>query len=164
MYRSVRLRNHEGLEEIYAAHYPRLVAELTFIAGSRSAGEDCANEAFTRLVLHWNKVSRYERPIAWVRKVGYHLAVDEYRRRRRTVPLPETHDTHAEPSALGQYDIWEAVSHLPASHREILVLRVAHGLNDAEIAKELKVPIGTVKSRLSRARVTLRDHLGGTTP
>ena len=73
----MKLNNREGLAEIHAAFYPRLVGELTVVAGSRASAEDCANEAFTRLVLHWNKVSKYDSPVAWLRTVGYRLAVDE---------------------------------------------------------------------------------------
>lgn len=158
----VTVHDEQALEELYAAHYPRLVAELALVTGSVAAGEDCANEAFTRLVLHWEKVSRFERPVAWVRRVGYHLAVDEYRRQRRHGrrregdPEPEVQPDH------GDYaGIWSAIRDLPLAQREIVVQRAAHGLTNAEIADALDLPLGTVKSRLSRARTTLRTRLGG---
>lgn len=157
----MKLQNREGLAEIHAAFYPRLVGELTVVAGSRAAAEDCANEAFTRLVLHWNKVSKYDSPIAWLRTVGYRLAVDEYRRSRRQPAVPD-HEPSAGPSNdyPYQHEIWQAIRDLPASQREVVVRRAVHELTDAEIAEELAVPIGTVKSRLSRARSTLRSRLG----
>lgn len=157
----MRLRNRDDLEQVYAAYYPRLVAELTAVSGSRAAAEDCANEAFTRLVLHWNKVSRYDSPIAWLRTVGYRLAVDEHRRRRRLAPLldhePDAQTAHDQ---LRNREIWQAVLDLPLPQREVVVRRAAQDLTDAEIAEDLKLPIGTVKSRLSRARTTLRARLG----
>ena len=59
------------------------------------------------------------------------------------------------------FEIWRAVRDLPAAQREVVVLRAVHDLTDAEIANDLAVPIGTVKSRLFRARHTLRTRLGG---
>lgn len=157
----MKLNNREGLAEIHAAFYPRLVGELTVVAGSRASAEDCANEAFTRLVLHWNKVSKYDSPVAWLRTVGYRLAVDEQRRSRRQLATsdPEPAPSHIDDHPY-QHEIWQAIRDLPASQREVVVRRAVHDLTDAEIAEELAVPIGTVKSRLSRARTTLRSHLG----
>ena len=50
---------------------------------------------------------------------------------------------------------------LPAWHRNVVVLVDVHGYNYAEAAEMLRVPVGTIKSRLSRARLALRDHLLG---
>lgn len=157
----MKLHDREGLEELYSAFYPRLVGELTVVAGSRTSAEDCANEAFTRLILHWNKVSRYDSPIAWLRTVGYRLAVDEHRRSRRHPPLSD----HQSPTTTRidhphSHEIWQAIRELPAIQREVVVRRAVHDLSDAEIAEDLAVPIGTVKSRLSRARTSLRSRLG----
>lgn len=157
----MRWLDRDGLEELYAAHYPRLVAELTVVSGSRAVAEDCANEAFTRLVLHWNKVSQHDHPAAWLRTVGYRLAVDEYRRTRRHAPFVDLKDdprTAADPPR--NHEIWQAVLDLPTHQREVMVRRAAQSLTDAEIADDLDLPVGTVKSRLSRARATLRSRLG----
>lgn len=155
------LHDREGLEELYSAFYPRLVGELTVVAGSRASAEDCAHEAFTRLVLHWNKVSQHDSPIAWLRTVGYRLAVDEQRRSRRQLaasdPDPPARPVDDHPH---HTEIWQAILDLPAIQREVVVRRAVHDLTDAEIADDLAVPIGTVKSRLSRARTSLRSRLG----
>ncbi|MET4078682.1 RNA polymerase sigma factor [Janibacter sp. UYMM211] len=157
----MRLHDRDRLEEIYAAFYPRLVGELTVVAGSRSSAEDCANEAFTRLVLHWNKVSKHDSPVAWLRTVGYRLAVDEHRRSRRQTPTSEATDGAGPFSQQStRHEIWQAIQNLPAAQREVVVLRAVHDLTDAQIAEDLAVPVGTVKSRLFRARQTLRTRLG----
>ena len=55
--------------------------------------------------------------------------------------------------------MWAAVASLSEAHREAVVLRYAEGLSYEEIAQATSCPIGTVKSRLSRARAILRDRL-----
>ncbi|WP_376714153.1 RNA polymerase sigma factor [Janibacter limosus] len=165
VYRSVRRRDREDFEELYAAWYPRLAAEFALVAGSRSLGEDCANEAFTRLVVHWDKVSGYDKPVSWVRNVGYRLAIDEHRRQARPVPLPEVDpstatDQHATTGELQA--VWQAIRQLPPHQRAVLIRRAVHDLSDAEIGTDLDIPTGTVKSRLSRARSALRQIIGDT--
>jgi RNA polymerase sigma factor (sigma-70 family) len=53
-------------------------------------------------------------------------------------------------------DIVDAVARLPVSQRVVLVLRTREGLSEQEIATALEIPVGTVKSRLSRARAAFR--------
>ncbi len=151
----------DEVEQIYLAFYPRLVGELTVVTGSRDTAQDCAHEAFTRLVLHWTKVSNHNSPIAWLRTVGYRLAIGEIRRTGRLAPLSEHEpQPRLDHDQLRNREIWQAVLELPAHQREILVRRAVHDLSDAEIADDLTLPVGTVKSRLSRARTALRARLG----
>ena len=160
MYRSVKVEHRGDLEEIFSAYYPRLVAEMTLVTGLRAVAEDCVGEAFTRLVLHWNKLSRYEQPQGWVRRVAYNLAVDESRRRRRLGPLGEAAERQV-PEHTGELrEVWGAIAALPRSQREVLVRRVVDGATEAEMADELRVPVGTIKSRLSRARANVRHSIG----
>ena len=56
----------------------------------------------------------------------------------------------------GLVDIDDAVARLPVSQRVVLVLRTREGLSEQEIATALGIPVGTVKSRLSRARAAFR--------
>ena len=55
--------------------------------------------------------------------------------------------------------LWQALEHLPFDQRTVIVLREIDGLSYEEISFSLGVAIGTVKSRLTRARQTLRDEL-----
>ena len=93
------------------------------------------------------------------------------RARRRVVPLSPEHDAvaveprGADASANERSDraaIERAVSALPAEYREVIVLREVEGLSYAEISEVAGVPIGTVMSRLSRARQRLAFALGRT--
>jgi RNA polymerase sigma-70 factor (ECF subfamily) len=63
------------------------------------------------------------------------------------------------PSMLGAADVAQALHELPVEHREVLLLGVVEGFTCREMAAILSIPIGTVMSRISRARQALRDHL-----
>lgn len=151
----------EGFAAFYGAAFPRLVGYLTPIVGSRSEAEDLAQEAFVRLVPRWEKVSRYVDPEAWLRSVGYRLAVSRWRRLRtatlhlaRQAQLPESPAPNEDAVLVGA-----VLKSLSREHRQVLVLHYALGFSVEEIARELAVAPGTVKSRLSRARAAAQ--LGG---
>ncbi|HEU0129464.1 MAG TPA: SigE family RNA polymerase sigma factor [Mycobacteriales bacterium] len=138
----------------YEAAYPRLVGVLTLASGSRADAEEVVQEAFLRLIPRWSRVSRYDDPEAWVRMVAFRLARSRWhsaRARARAlvrlgappdVPAPDGH----------RVDVERVLATLPPRQREVLVLHHALGLPVDQVAAELGVPVGTVKSRLARAR------------
>lgn len=144
------------LEALYAGSFSRLVAVVGAVCQDRSAAEEAVQEAFVRLIGQWSKVSTYEDPEAWLRKValGY---VSKGRRKSRNGllaalrhgPPPDT----PEPSG-DRLDLRRAISALPRAQREVIILQDL-GLSIEQIAHQVDVPAGTVKSRLSRARAAL---------
>ena len=64
----------------FSGEYPALVRTLFFIVHNRERAEDIAQEAFMQLLIHWKKVSAYQRPDAWVRRVAIRLAMRSIRR------------------------------------------------------------------------------------
>jgi predicted RNA polymerase sigma factor len=72
--RAVPQRNE--FEDFYQASYGRVVALLLAVLGNRQEAEDAAQEAFTRALARWPRLSTYEVPEAWVRQVALRLAVD----------------------------------------------------------------------------------------
>jgi RNA polymerase sigma-70 factor (ECF subfamily) len=82
-----------------------------------------------------------------------------------SVPLDETHADQASTGGdfLQQLLIRRAFEALPQDQRSVLHLAIVDGFTCKEIAELLSLPMGTVMSRLSRGRVSLRDHLAGQT-
>jgi RNA polymerase sigma-70 factor, ECF subfamily len=153
--------------ELYAACYDRLVRVLTLVAGDRAEAEDVVQEAFVRLVPRWSKISTYDDPEAWVRSVAFRILSNRFRRARNAVvaarrsdELRRARDTDqvAEMSSDG-VDIARALALLPVGQRQVVVLHHLLDLPVDEIAHALGVPVGTVKSRLSRARSALAPLL-----
>jgi RNA polymerase sigma-70 factor (ECF subfamily) len=111
---------------------------------------------------------------AWLLAIvrNCHSTALSQKRRRAFVPLPEEHDAKdghvliadsADPQrasilADDARTLDELIAALPEDYREVLILREIEELDYREIAEVIKVPIGTVMSRLSRARVALKKH------
>ncbi len=102
----------------------------------------------------WDQGSGMDDPAGWVRRVAHNLAVSRFRRARRLVLGTGRVDGTIEFDQSGRA-VLDALAELPRREREALVLKHLVGLSVAEIAAELKVPEGTVKSWLSRGRTHL---------
>jgi RNA polymerase sigma-70 factor, ECF subfamily len=140
------------------------------IVRRHEVADDVAQEAFMRAhqALGTFDLARPFGP--WISRIAANLAVNHVRSpEAREEPLPEG---HAENPATGQGpldDVLEgearavlerALDHLPPEQRAVFVLRVMDELSYREIADALQVSLGTVMSRLSRARERLRQALG----
>ncbi|MBI2893562.1 MAG: sigma-70 family RNA polymerase sigma factor [Deltaproteobacteria bacterium] len=145
---------------------------LSRVLGARHASlvEDLAQETFLRAfrALPTFDARRPGRLSTWILTIASRLALDELRRRRAdSEPLESgarLHTSEASADAAAhrheiERAIVRAMNGLGADARAVFVLREIHGLEYAEIAAALQVDMGTVKSRLSRARVALRVAL-----
>ena len=148
-------------EGFYRAHYARLVGQMVAVVGDVHEAEDVVQEAFARASLHWSRVRGYHAPDAWVRRVALNYALSGLRRagyRRRVV---ERLAQRAEPvpaASAEVVDMVAALRRLPLRQREVLFDVV--GLPVEEIGRQLRLPVGTVKSRLARGRTALARVLG----
>lgn len=152
----------DGPARLYATTYVRLVSVLAVAAGSRAEAEEVVQEAFVRLLPRWSVVSRYDNPEAWVRSVAFRLLSNRHRRARvaRRVLGRSGPAEHSPPASAERVDVRRALAALPLAQRQVVVLHHLLDLPVAEIAAELGLPIGTVKSRLSRSRDALARLLG----
>ena len=148
-------------EEFYKACFDRLVGQLALVTGSLPEAEDLVQEAFLRAAARWPRLRHYDVPEQWVRRVALRLAINQFRRARRRGaalvrlgPPPVTPPASADALALDG-----ALRTLPIRHRQVVVLHYLLGLSVEEIARELVVPVGTVKSQLHRARRALARQL-----
>ncbi len=152
------MTENEGFDELYGSTREDLVRQLYALTGDVGTARDLVQEAFIRAWARWDKVGGYDRPEAWVRKVAYRLAVDGWRRDRRTVLRADV-ATAPRPGP-GEGELLAALLELPKREREAIVLHHIAGLSVEETAAELKAPVGTVKSWLFRGREHLACLLG----
>jgi len=157
-----------AIATLYAVAYPRLVALLTAIGGSASDAEEIAQDAFVQLLDHWDRVREYDDPQAWVRSVAVRRLISHRRRAavaaRGLARLSGWESRRHESTGTGDrieqaVDFEAALDRLSLTLRTPLILHYVADLPVERIAAELHAPVGTVKSRLSRARAALAPLL-----
>jgi RNA polymerase sigma-70 factor, ECF subfamily len=155
------MADQRDFESFYAASYRRLVVQLLGVTGNLHDAEDVVQEAFARAAVRWRRVSGYAAPEAWVRRVAFNLAVSASRRSRRFLAAAARVGPPQEVPGLSadELDLVAALGRVPQRYREVLVLHYLADLPVQEVAAELRVPVGTVSSRLSRGRAALARAL-----
>jgi RNA polymerase sigma factor (sigma-70 family) len=142
----------------YSAEHARLFASVVLLSGDRDVAADATDEAFSRALQHWSRVSHMESPEGWT----YRVAVNVVRRmgRRRTLErrlLRRLAVSDVAPAPEGE--VWDLVRSLTTRQRTAVVLRYVADLAETDIAAAMGVTRGTVASTLADARRRLRDAL-----
>jgi RNA polymerase sigma-70 factor, ECF subfamily len=162
-----------ALVERYERPVFALLGRMLFRAGRESLVEDLAQETFVRVFRGLSSFGSDGRNnvSAWILTIAARLAIDELRRRQpsaepfdsRTLAVasPTATDDQSERRRIGSA-IERAVAQLGPEYRAAFLLREVHDMDYESIAEALRVDVGTVKSRLSRARAALRRALQGT--
>lgn len=173
------------VSELARRHHRRLVSFLYGIVRDQTTAEDLAQETFVRIFRHAHDYKPIGKFSTWLNAIGRNLALNEMRDRKKrpTLVLNETKkgDTNeveavsrmsaGEPlppeeasRAEATVELRRAIAELPEAFRLVLVLCDLEQLSYQECAEVLDLPIGTVRSRLSRARghleERLRKHIG----
>jgi RNA polymerase sigma-70 factor (ECF subfamily) len=145
---------------------PRLRRYARALVGDRTGADDLVQDTMER---GWKKLSSWRRGSdmrAWLFGIMHNLHVDQVRRPSvqtdvldDDTPMPEVRASQAD--SLEMRDLASALNTLPAGQREILLLVALEEMSYDEVAATLGLPIGTVMSRLSRARQKLRAQMEG---
>lgn len=160
--------------ELVGRYQDRLRVSLCRLTNSVEESEDVAQEAFVQAYLKLSSFQRSSRFYTWIYRIAFNLAISKNRKRRPRVSLSAVQeaggaDPIAEsdcPTAGAFADersrlLHEAIAELADDHRQVLVLREFEDMDYQQIADLIDAPIGTVRSRLFRARAQLRERLGG---
>lgn len=151
----------DSFDALFDAHYARLVRALTVVAGDRETAADAVQDAFVKAHLRWNKISRYDDPSGWVRRVAINRLRDEHRRaRRKRRALRRVRSEPSTPNEVPEIDEFaRLLAELPRQQRIATALYYVDNLSVAEVAAALDISSGTVKSHLHDARRRLRPIL-----
>ena len=159
--------------------HQRMVYQLGLhLLGDPQEAADLSQEVFLRIFRTLSQFRGQSTLRTWIYRIVVNQASNRqrwWRRRRKSqqVPLEEHTAAHGELPESRSYAmpdqvlqqretagrVWEALNHLPFDQRAVIVLREIDGLSYEEIATSLGVAVGTVKSRLARARGSLREAL-----
>lgn len=159
-----------ALDQLLRRHYDRIHAVCRRIAGTSRDADDACQEALIKIVRNLPRFDGRSSFGTWAYRIATNASLDELRKRERRPTLhavdehdrPEVVDPTAQrrtESLPDQLLLDEALERLPDDLRLAVVLRDVGDLDYAEIAETLDVPIGTVKSRISRGRAALAAQL-----
>lgn len=173
----------QAFDKLVARHRTSLLSFANRVVGDRESAEDLVQETFIRM---FRAIPRYKvgkaKFTTWMYRIIANLCKNELRnrsRRGRVISRPTSRDTDGDvqevisslPAAATSHPdcqlerkelqamIEQTITELPAKYRVPLVLRDVQGMSYEEIAEIVKIPMGTVKSRINRARLNLQDRL-----
>jgi RNA polymerase sigma-70 factor (ECF subfamily) len=158
--------------QLVGRYQDRLYNALFRVLGSAEDARDIVQDAFVQAYTKLNTFRGSSKFYTWLYRIAFNLAMSHARRQRPTRslerardvfggepvdgrPMPEANLTQREQVTL----VHTALAALNPEYRQILVLRELEGCRYDEIAEILELPAGTVRSRLFRARLQLRDQL-----
>jgi RNA polymerase sigma factor (sigma-70 family) len=150
----------ERFEEAFRRLLPRAVTVGYRVLGDRAEAEDAAVEALARASASWPRVGRLTYRDAWVLRVTANVATDMARRRRATSPAVEVPTEGAEDGVVARLALADALRSLSRRQRDVVLLRYFADLTEAEVARTLRMSVGSVKKHTSRAVASLRRSLG----
>ena len=165
----------DAFEPLVLEHQTNVYRLALRLMGNEADAADAAQDAFVKAYTSLSSFRGDSRFSVWLYRLTNNVCIDALRRRRDTVPL-ETEDAQGEAEELPLPDerwspeilaeraediraVRAAMSALPPDCREILTLREIGGLSYEELSAALRLELGTVRSRLSRARKKLADEL-----
>jgi RNA polymerase sigma-70 factor (ECF subfamily) len=159
---------------LYDRYETRMLRYIRKISGlSREEAEDILQEAFIRI---WTHIHDFQQDLAfhsWLYRIVHNLTISQWRKntsrlknqeqiQKEYFSPPESGDMQELGLTNAQVDqIQRAVSSLKENYREIIVLRFFENLSYEEISDILKIPEGTVATRINRAKKQLHEQLGG---
>jgi RNA polymerase sigma-70 factor (ECF subfamily) len=167
--------DNERIARVVEPHFERLYGLAWRLCGQQAAAEDLFQELMIKACMRLEELELLEEPGSWLARVMYNLFVDQHRRfaRQRLLLVEESRlpgDGLAafaggeQPDQAAEQDeqraeLESALAQLGEEHRIVLLLHDADGHKLKEIQELMGTPIGTVKSRLHRARARLQEIL-----
>lgn len=150
----------------------RLYNSISHMSGHREDARDLVQDAFVQAFVKLESFRQSSSFFTWLYRIAFNLTVSHHRRKKPTVSVERVKDVSGrEPIEPGEgpqrhaeqketcLKVRQAIAALADEHRAVLVLREIEGCDYETIAAILELPIGTVRSRLSRARSQLRRQL-----
>ena len=166
-----------ALEALYTRYVTSVYSLAMFMLRQPSLAEEVTQDVFLNI---WRKAATYKadrgEPKAWIMSIAHHRIVDVIRSRRRAPPISEPREfdlLELLPSSgasteeevernLDRDRIVKALASLPEAQQQVIILAYFEGYSQAEMAKMLRQPLGTVKTRvrlaMQKLRATLEDY------
>lgn len=173
--KKISLKDENSLSEFYDLHSKYLYTIIYFILRDEAEAEDLLQEVFIQI---WEKSGSYDEtlgnPLAWITRITRNKAIDRlrsksYKNRASETDIERIFDlsTDSETAApdnvsnrtLEQNEIANALKTLNQNQRDLIEFAYFRGYSQSELAEHFSIPLGTVKTRMRAAMMSLRDKL-----
>jgi RNA polymerase sigma-70 factor (ECF subfamily) len=157
-----------GLHQLIDAHYEPLYRYAFRLTGSAADAEDLTQETFGKALVRLPQLREPDRAKAWLFRILRNAYLHKVRdqKRHKVIPLDAVGDVAQrpgdEPSEIDPARLQQALNELDEAFRTPIILYYFEEFSYKDIAEQMELPIGTVMSRLARAKGYLRARLGST--
>lgn len=168
----IAVGDQSALGELYDASSAKVFGLAMKILGDHAAAEETTLDVYTQV---WRRASSYDAeqgtPGSWLMTLAKHRAIDRFRssylERGRQVPLNQAEELPGHEETPEQYSaglerqrlVQQALASLSVEQRQAIGLAYYWGMSQSEIAEQLKLPLGTVKTRMRLGMIKLREVL-----
>lgn len=166
----IAVGDQSALGELYDASSAKVFGLAMKILGDHAAAEETTLDVYAQV---WRRASSYDAergtPGSWLMTLAKHRAIDRFRssylERGRQVPLEHTAELPGHEETPEQYSaglerqrlVQQALASLSVEQRQAIALAYYWGMSQSEIAEQLKLPLGTVKTRMRLGMIKLRE-------
>ncbi|GGA63656.1 RNA polymerase sigma factor [Ornithinibacillus halotolerans] len=151
--------------DIYENYFEKVYKTTFYILKNEELAKDATHDTFIKVFKNLGKMKDQTKINAWITTIASRTAIDIYNKNKKLITY-ELKEEHAHISDEFNYTKDELESYLksiPPEQKQVLILKYIEDLPEKEIAKQLSIKLGTVKSRIHRAKQKLFDlyQLGG---
>ena len=151
--------------------YDRVYKTAYFICQNKHMTDDIVQEAFIKIFNNVSQLEDYSKIEGWISTITRNTAIDFLRKQNKWNEMTTSDVIHMNQHKMTENfsvveskvemlltmeEVREALKHLSAIHREVILLKLIEDLSDTEIAEQLNISVGTVKSRYHRAKEQMR--------
>jgi RNA polymerase sigma factor (sigma-70 family) len=174
IFAKIRKKDDQARRILYEMFYDRVYRTAYYITKDPYLAQDVLQETFIKAFRNMNDITDGAKVGAWLSKIAARTAIDILRKKKRWNGTP-TEDVYIEKGLISQAisnsvekeieeawikeNLWRIIDKLPPMYRAVIVLKYIEELKDEEIAQTLDIKVGTIKSRLHRAKHQLKPLL-----
>jgi len=172
--RRISEKDSSALSELYDRHSKYLYTIIYYILRDEAEAEDILQEVFLQI---WEKIDSYDEnlgnPLAWITRITRNKAIDRlrskgFKNRSREIDIERVFDLSSDSSSnpeknasmsQEQHEISNALQTLNQNQRDLIEFAYFRGYSQSELAEHFNIPLGTVKTRMRAAMISLREKL-----
>ncbi|MFZ3577378.1 RNA polymerase sigma factor [Virgibacillus sp. DJP39] len=153
-------------KEIYEGYFEKVYKTAYYILKNEELAKDATHDTFIKMFKNLDKIKQQSKINAWITTIATRTAIEIYNENKRQLTHEFNEENYASNSDEFNYTKDELESYLddiPPEQKQVLILKYMEGLTEKEIAKRLSIKLGTVKSKIFRAKQKLKQQyqLGG---